>query len=123
MIYFFVLKAFVETNPILSEFKAEILKFENYFEDVEEIPESIVVGALELFTGKLVTYIHFDDFITPNSYQHFRVRGLLKANCLDFINHCKHEMKYLVHSISMGSPMRVYSNVVVIENHEPTTLW
>lgn len=41
----------METNPILSEFKAEILKFENLDEEVEEIPDSIIVGAIELFAS------------------------------------------------------------------------
>ena len=42
----------MQTNPILSEFKAEILKFEHLDEEVDEIPGSIVVGAIELFTSE-----------------------------------------------------------------------
>jgi hypothetical protein len=41
----------VETNPILSEFKAEIHQFEMLEEKVDEINESIIVGAIELYTG------------------------------------------------------------------------
>ena len=43
---------FVDRNPILSEFKAEILKFEALLEEVDAIPESIRVGAIQLETGK-----------------------------------------------------------------------
>ena len=42
---------FVDRNPILSEFKAEILKFEALLEEVDAIPESIRVGAIQLETG------------------------------------------------------------------------
>lgn len=46
-------QTFVDSNPILSEFKAEILKFEALLEEVDAIPESIRVGAIVLMTGKL----------------------------------------------------------------------
>ncbi|CAH1796663.1 unnamed protein product [Owenia fusiformis] len=44
---------FVNTDPLLSDFKAEILRFDNLGKEVEEIPPSMVVGAIELFTEPL----------------------------------------------------------------------
>ena len=40
------------TNPILSEFKVEIIKFESLAEEVAEVPETITVGAIQLFTSR-----------------------------------------------------------------------
>ena len=42
----------METKPILSDFKTEILQFEELDEEVDEITPSIIVGAIELFTGE-----------------------------------------------------------------------
>ena len=50
----------MKTNPILSEFKAEIFKFELLEEQVNEIPESIIVGAIELFTGLCMFACHIN---------------------------------------------------------------
>ena len=41
----------MESNPILSEFKAKIVEFETLEVQVDEIPPSTVVGAIELSSG------------------------------------------------------------------------
>ncbi len=48
----FLLQEFLTTNPILSEFKAEINKFESLETKISDIEESITVGAIDLYTGR-----------------------------------------------------------------------
>ena len=47
---------FVETDPILSEFKAEISRFEEYELQVDDIEQSIINGAIEMNTGMEINH-------------------------------------------------------------------
>ncbi len=47
----------MSTNPTLSEFKAEIVKFEKLDEQVEEMSFAYIVGAIELFTGNATLFV------------------------------------------------------------------
>lgn len=48
---FLPFQEFLATDPILSEFKAEILHYEKLEQEIEDIGVSIRLGAIELFTG------------------------------------------------------------------------
>ena len=48
-----VFQEFVDKNPILSEFKAEIARFQNLNDEVDEILPNIQVGAIDMNMGKL----------------------------------------------------------------------
>ena len=42
---------FVQAEPIMSDWRAEMARFEELKEDVSEMPEAINVGAIQLVTG------------------------------------------------------------------------
>ena len=52
---FFYYQEFVESDPILSEFKAEILRYRDIEREIKLLPEKYVIGqrTLQLNTGKV----------------------------------------------------------------------
>ncbi|XP_033641432.1 dynein heavy chain 8, axonemal-like [Asterias rubens] len=48
-----VVKAFIETHPILSEWKAEILRYQSLERQIEELEPSLQVDAIQLFTDPI----------------------------------------------------------------------
>ena len=47
-----VVKEFLGNDPILSEFKAVIVKFADLIEEVDCLDDSVIVGAIELLTSE-----------------------------------------------------------------------
>ena len=45
------LQEFLETDPILSEYKAKVAMFKKLEDNIDDIHTSEMVGPIELFTG------------------------------------------------------------------------
>ncbi|XP_006824996.1 dynein axonemal heavy chain 8-like, partial [Saccoglossus kowalevskii] len=55
-------KDFLTTEPILSDWKAEIMRFQNLEQDIEELKPSVRVGAIEMFAEKQEAYSMLNKF-------------------------------------------------------------
>lgn len=47
---------FITKNPLLSEFESQILYFQNLEQEINAEPEYICVGALALYTGRVIFF-------------------------------------------------------------------
>lgn len=50
------IKAFIEQNPLLSEFESRILYFQSLEQEIIAEPEYISVGSIALYTGGLIAF-------------------------------------------------------------------
>lgn len=64
-IYCVLLQDFTATNPLLSEFKSEILRYQELEQEVSNIPATFRVGhgAIELYSGKIAPPLNFEGHI------------------------------------------------------------
>lgn len=46
------LQTFVDSEPIVQEIKEKFQEYEDLFEEINELPESHIVGPLEINMGK-----------------------------------------------------------------------
>ena len=97
----FLLQDFVASDPILSEFKAEIMKYQDLEQKIESIATTFRVGhgAIEIYSGKeKETYHkysnHFDFEI---HISHVVVeRNISRVSTANVVNIFQHEKRYCV---------------------------